>query len=112
MPGQVHNLVKNIPCLQGINDLTVGRINQVKFLVSLYSLHKGIGDGYGKIKIGESGLVLLGRNKFHNIRVIYTQNSHVGSTSFPTLLNSLSSGIKNSCKTKRPGCNPLGGLHC
>ena len=63
--------------------LTVGRVvhireAQLPILVLFNSLHEGVGNADGNIKVGDVVLVGLALNEIFDIRMVHAQHGHIG----------------------------------
>ena len=100
-PGRVDNFIKYNSGIQLFHRFPRMRIDQLVLPACFRGVHKVFCQSYGKIKIGNLRVICLTVNKLQNIRVVDTQDSHVGAAPRSALFDGFGSHIKHFHKTDR-----------
>ena len=98
MPGQVNDFFKDTASVKRCNHHPGRGLDQIKPLTGRDRFHEGIGNGHTEIEVVELGLILLCRNKVHDIGVINTKHTHIGPAPLAALLDGLGGRIKDRGK--------------
>ena len=111
LPCLFNQQIENIAGTQAAAFLPSDRIDKSVILIFFNSLHEGFRDSHRKIEVVELPIFFFGTDEVQNIRMVHTQDAHIGATSGTSLLDLFGCRIEDAQERNRAGGNTTSGAY-
>ena len=92
-PRAVHDRAKHLAGIELPHDPPGTGVEEIVAGALLHRLHESVGDGHGDVEVRHLRQVVLAGDELQDVRVIDTQDAHVGAAACAALLDDIGRGI-------------------